>query len=127
MGFDMQYRPSTAMLQTAEEKQMGLFLHLSQLANILIPPAGIIAPIVIWQIKKDQMPALDAHGKMVTNWIISSLIYWVVSVFLLFVFLIGVLPMLGLMVAGIVFPIIGAVKANNGEFWEYPLTIKFLK
>lgn len=127
MGFQMQYRQGSALLQTAEEKQMGLFLHLSQLANMVIPPAGIIVPIVIWQVKKDQMPALDAHGKMVTNWIISSLIYWVISVVLLFVFFIGLLPMLALIVMGIVFPIIGAIKANNGEFWEYPLTINFLK
>ena len=122
----MQYRPPMG-LQTAEEKQMGLFLHLSQLVNIVLPPAGLIAPIVIWQIQKDKMPALDAHGKMVTNWILSSLIYWVISCALLVVFLIGLIPMLGLAIAGIAFPIIGAIKANNGEFWEYPLTIKFLK
>lgn len=126
MGFEMQYRSETALLRTAEERQMGLFLHLSQLANMLVPPLGIIAPVVIWQVKKNEMPALDAHGKMVTNWIISSVIYWVISVVLLFVFFIGLIPMLGLMIAGIVFPIIGAIKANNGEFWEYPLTIKFL-
>ena len=72
------------------------------------------------------MPALDAHGKMVVNWIISSLIYWVVSGVLSIV-LIGFLGMLALIVMGIVFPIVGGIKANNGEFWEYPLTIKFLK
>jgi uncharacterized protein len=126
MSYDMQYRPPMG-LQTAEEKQMGLFLHLSQLVNIVLPPAGLIAPIVIWQTQKDKMPALDAHGKMVTNWIISSLIYWVISCVLLVVFLIGLIPMIGLAIAGIAFPIIGAIKANNGEFWEYPLTIKFLK
>ena len=126
MSYDMQYRPQMG-LQTAEEKQMGLFLHLSQLVNIVLPPLGIIAPIVIWQLQKDKMPGLDAHGKMVTNWIISSLIYWIVSCLLLFVFLLGLIPMLGLMIAGIVFPIVGGIKANNGEFWEYPLTIKFLK
>ncbi len=127
MSFDMQYRPQMA-LQTADEKQMGLLLHLSQLANLVVPPAGIIAPIVIWQLKKDQIPALDAHGKMVTNWIISSVIYWAVSFVLLFVFFLGLIPMLGLIIAGIAFPIIGALKANNdGELWEYPLTIKFLK
>ena len=126
MSFDMQYRPQMA-LQTADEKQMGLFLHLSQLANLIAPPLGLIAPIVIWQMKKDQIPALDAHGKMVTNWIISSVIYWFVSAILVFVFLIGLIPMFGLMIAGIAFPIIGAIKANNtGELWEYPLTIKFL-
>jgi hypothetical protein len=42
MSFDMQYRPPMA-LQTPDEKQMGLLLHLSQLANIVIPMAGIIA------------------------------------------------------------------------------------
>jgi len=44
------------------------------------------------------------------------------------VFFIGLIPMLGLLIAGVAFPIIGALKANNnGELWEYPLTIKFLK
>ena len=127
MSFDMQYRPPMA-LQTADEKQMGLFLHLSQLANVIFFPLGILAPILIWQLNKDKMPALDAHGKMVVNWMISTIIYGFVSIILIFVFLIGLIPLIGLMIAGIAFPIIGAIKANNdGELWEYPLTIKFLK
>lgn len=121
----MQYQPQMS-LQTSEQKQMGLFLHLSQLANIIFPFAGIVAPIIIWQTQKDKIPALDAHGKMIVNWIISSVIYWIISGILCFV-LIGFLGILALVVMGFVFPIIGAVKANNGELWEYPLTIKFLK
>lgn len=121
----MQPQPQMS-LQTPEQKQMGMFLHLSQLFNLILPPAGIIAPIVIWQVKKDEMPALDAHGKMVTNWLISCLIYGVISFVLTFV-LIGLLGFLALALMGIIFPIIGGIKANNGEFWEYPLTIKFLK
>jgi len=126
MDYSMQYRP-VASLQTADERQMGLLLHLSQLANIILFPIGIIAPILIWQLNKDKIPALDAHGKMVMNWMLSTIIYVIASVILIFVFLIGLIPLIGLMIAGIAFPIIGAVKANNGEFWEYPLTIKFLK
>ena len=127
MSFDMQYRPVMS-LQTSQEKQMGLYLHLSQLANVILFPIGIIAPILIWQMNKDKIPALDAHGKMVVNWMISSVIYAFVSVILIFVFFIGLIPLFGLMIAGIAFPIIGALKANNdGELWEYPLTIKFLK
>ena len=121
----MQYQPQRA-LQTQEERQMGLFLHLSQLANIVIPFAGIVIPIVIWQTQKEKMPALDAHGKMVVNWLISSLIYWIISGVLAIV-LIGFLGMLALIIMGIVFPIVGGIKANNDELWEYPLTIKFLK
>ncbi|MDQ3179630.1 MAG: DUF4870 domain-containing protein [Acidobacteriota bacterium] len=125
MNQNMQYQPQVS-LQTSEQKQMGMFLHLSQLLNLIIPLAGVIVPIVIWQTKKDETAALDAHGKMVANWLISSLIYWVVSGVLAIV-LIGFLGMLALIVMGIVFPIIGGIKANNGEFFEYPLTIKFLK
>jgi uncharacterized Tic20 family protein len=125
MNQNMQYQPQMS-LQTSEQKQMGMFLHLSQLLNFIIPPIGVIVPIVIWQMKKDETSALDAHGKMVANWLISSLIYWVVSGVLAIV-LIGFLGMLVLIIMGIVFPIIGGIKANNGEFFEYPLTIKFLK
>ena len=123
--YNMQQQPNMS-LQTSEERQMGMFLHLSQLINIIIPLGGVIVPIVIWQMKKDQMPALDAHGKMVVNWLISSLIYWVISAILAIV-VIGFLGMLALVIMGIVFPIIGGIKANNGEFWEYPLTIKIIK
>lgn len=125
MNNNMQYQPPM-YLQTAEQRQTGMFLHLSQLLNFIIPLGGIVAPILIWQIKKDEMPVLDAHGKMVANWMISCLIYGVVSFILTFV-LIGILGFIALAIMGVVFPIIGGIKANNGELWEYPLTIKFLK
>ena len=125
MNQNMQYQPQMS-LQTSEQKQMGMFLHLSQLLNLIIPMAGVIVPIVIWQTKKDEMPALDAHGKMVVNWFISSLIYCVISFVLTFV-LIGILGFIAIGLMAVIFPIIGGIKANNGEFFEYPLTIKFLK
>ena len=126
MSFDMQYRPQMA-LQTADEKQMGLFLHLSGLAFALVFPIGIVLPIILWQTQRDKIPALDAHGKMVTNWMISATIYGVVSFVLMFV-LVGFLTGAAVWLMAVIFPIIGALKANNeGELWEYPLTIKFLK
>ncbi len=123
--YNMQPMPP-ASLQTADERQMGMIMHLSQLVNVLFFPIGIVAPIVIWQTQKDKMPALDEHGKMVTNWMISMTIYMVVSIVLMFV-LIGFLTILAVAIMGIVFPIVGGIKANNGELWSYPMTIKFLK
>lgn len=125
MSFNMQPMAPSA-LQTPEQRQMGMFLHLSQLANVILFPIGIIVPIVLWQTQKEKMPALDAHGKMVTNWMISVTIYAIVSFILMFV-LIGFLTIIAVGVMGILFPIIGGVKANNGELWEYPATIKFIK
>ena len=109
-----------------KENQWAMVLHLSQLANFVVPLAGIIAPIVIWQINKDEFPSLDVHGKIVVNWIISFIIYFAVCFLLLFVVIgIPLLAILGLL--GIIFPIIGGIKANNGEIWKYPLSITFLK
>ena len=115
MSYNIQPIQPGGILVTQDERQMGLFLHLSQLANIILFPLGIVVPIILWQTQKEKIPALDEHGKMVVNWMISHLIYAVVSFVLVFV------------IIGIIFPIIGAVKANNGELWQYPLTIKFLK
>ena len=125
MSFNIQQNQQ-AYLQTPDQRQMGMFLHLSQLANVVLFPIGIVLPIVLWQTQKDKIPALDAHGKMVVNWMISVTIYTFVSIILMFV-LIGILTIIVVAIMGLVFPIIGAVKANNGELWDYPLTIKFIK
>jgi len=136
MDYYLQKRLPLTALQIAEQNQWGLFAHLSQLLGFVIPFAGIAAPLIIWQIKKDEFPALDAHGKMIINWAISSIIYGLIILFsmLFTVFsissagiIIGVLGIFGLFVMSVAFPIIGGVKASKGELWEYPLTINFLK
>ncbi len=105
-------------------KQWALFLHLSQFLGIAVPFAGLIAPIVIWQLKKDELPGIDAHGKVVMNWLLSFFIYVVVCILLMFV-LIGIPLMFALGLIAVIFPIVGAIKANNGELWPYPLSIRF--
>lgn len=111
---------------TREVGQWALFLHLSQFAGYIVPFAGWIVPIIIWQLKKAEMPALDAHGKVVANWIISEIIYCAVSILLVFV-VVGIPILVVLFVLGIIFPIIGAIKAGDGIVWKYPLSISFFK
>ena len=110
----------------AEANQWSMFIHLSQLANFLVPLLGVVLPIVLWQVKKDEFPSSTAHAYVVINWLISALIYSIVSG-ILTIILIGFLGLLVVGILGIVFPIIGGIKANEGEIWEYPLTIRFLK
>jgi uncharacterized protein len=108
------------------DRQWAMFLHFSILLGFFIPIAGLVAPIVIWQIKKTEFPEIDAHGKNVANWIISVIIYGCVGFLLTFI-LIGI-PLLYLLGAFcVVFPIIGGIKANNGEIWKYPMSIEFVK
>jgi uncharacterized Tic20 family protein len=106
--------------------QWALLLHLSQFAGYVVPFAGWIAPILIWQLKKEEIPELDAHGRNVVNWILSELIYATVSVILIFV-LIGIPMLIVLFLLGVIFPIIGGVKAADDIVWKYPLSLPFLR
>lgn len=109
---------------TTNENTWGMFIHLSQLLAYPLPVVGFVVPIVLWQLKKNDSPVIDRHGRIVTNWMISLLIYVVVSI-ILHLILIGWIFTAILAVLGIVFPIIGGIKAANGEIWEYPLSIRF--
>lgn len=83
-----------------------------------------MVPIVIWQVMKVDSPEIDEHGRVVTNWIISHLLYIIGAVLLAFVG-IGIPILIVLGILGIVFPIIGAIRAAEGRCWNYPLTISF--
>lgn len=110
----------------AETRQWAMFLHLSQLLGFALPLAGWLVPILIWQIKKNELPGLDAHGKNATNWIISELIYAIASALLCFV-CIGIPLLIAVGICGIVFPIIAGVQANDGKVWAYPVTMRFFR
>jgi len=103
-----------------------MLIHFSVFAGYIAPLAGLIVPIVLWQIKKDELPSVDAHGKMVLNFILSVILYGIIGFALTFV-LIGIPLLFALSIACIVFPIIGGIKANAGELWQYPLVINFVK
>jgi len=104
----------------------GMFLHLSVFTGYAVPILGLLAPILIWQIKKETLPQIDEHGKHLVNWLISLLIYGATCALLsLIVIGIPLLILLGLL--SIIFPIIAGIKANQGEVWKYPLSISFLQ
>ena len=104
-------------------RQWAMFLHLSVLAGLVVPVAGWVAPIVIWQVKKDELPEIDEHGRIVVNWMISAAIYFVVFLLMIFI-LIGIPLMVIWGIVTIVFPIIGGIKASQGEIWPYPMSLR---
>jgi hypothetical protein len=114
---------------------MATLVHLSTFAGFLgIPFANIIAPLVVWLIQKDKSPFVDFHGKEAINFQISLLIYGFITVvigFILAIVLIGIVMLFVLIPALFIFwivtAVVAAIKASQGEWWEYPLSIRFLK
>jgi uncharacterized Tic20 family protein len=109
---------------SSDADMWGMFIHLSQFCGYIVPFAGLIVSIVLWQIKKKESDIIDLHGRIVVNWIITAFILGIVFGLLCLV-LIGIPLLMALGIVGIVFPIIGGVKANNGEVWKYPCSIEF--
>jgi len=110
----------------SDEKLWSVFIHASQLCSFVVPLSGFVLPIVLWQIKKDESEFININGIIVTNWIISKVIYYCVFGLLCFI-IIGIPLYAILVILAIIFPIIGAIKSNSGEIWRYPLSINFIK
>ena len=135
------------------ENTNAFLIHISAFAGYLFPFGSIITPLILWQTLKDKSPFLDKHGKEAVNFNISYSIYMLiasasiipffmnavfnliqignvdfghfVSNFWSFFGWISIVSVLSLV--KIAFIILAAIKANNGEIYEYPFTIKFIK
>ncbi len=114
-----------AMIWGMAQNSYLMLMHLSQFLSC-IPPLGWVAPILLWVLNKDTNSEVDIHGKIILNWIISSGIYMVGSGVLCIV-LVGFLLLPAIIIINFVFVIVGAIKANDGIRWKYPLSIPFFK
>jgi len=117
--------PSSASPST-EERQWALFAHLSALIGFIIPFGSIIGPLIIWQIKKNEMPFVDDQGKEALNFQITMAIAAIVCIVLMVV-LIGFLLIWIVGLLDLLFIIIAALAANNGQAYRYPITLRLVK
>jgi len=109
-----------------DARRWAAICHLSALVGLLGNGIGfILAPLIIWLIKRNDHPFLNEQGKEAVNFQLSMLLAAVVSGLLTLVF-IGFLLLALVVVLMIVFPIVAAVRASEGTHYRYPLTIRFL-
>ena len=109
-----------------DDRTWAMLSHLSALVGYSIVPFGnVVAPLIIWLIRKDQSWFVDDQAKEAINFQISMVIYALISIPLVLL-LIGIVLLIFLYVFGIVMVIIAAIKANDGVQYRYPVTIRFI-
>ena len=118
--------PAPSDSPAPESRQWGLFAHLSALVGLIIPFGNILGPLIIWQIKKAEMPFVDDQGKEAVNFNITVLIAVIVSGLLTLV-LIGFVLLFAVGIAWLVLTIMAAMKANEGAAYRYPFTLRLIK
>jgi uncharacterized Tic20 family protein len=111
--------PAPSQLSPADEKLWATLIHLGGILFSFLP--ALIGYIVL----KDRGPFIRAHSATALNFQITLAIAYFVGTITSFIG-VGVLILLAAWILGIVFSIIAAIAANKGEWYTYPLTIKFL-
>ena len=110
-----------------EDRQTLMLTHLSQLLNYITGFGGLIVPLVLWTTNRDKIYQMDEQGKSIVNFQLSMMIYAFISVPLILLLGLGIIGLIAVGVISLIFPIINAVRVNNGETPNYPMTIEFLK
>lgn len=112
---------------TSEHRTLAMLCHLLSFSGYVvpIPLVNVIAPLVLWSMKKDESPYVDHHGRESINFQLSMLIYAIPCAILTCAFGLGIVLLIALGAFAIVAPIIAAVKANEGDWYRYPLCIRF--
>jgi uncharacterized protein len=113
---------------TSEERMWAMLCHLSSFLTIF-PGANVIAPLVLWMIKRDASPLVADQGKEVLNFQITMLIFYAVMVacfVTVILFPLGLTLVVLLPLWHLVLTIIGAIKAYDGQYYRYPLAIRLI-
>lgn len=118
--------PTSTYMSQNDERMWAMLTHLSALPGSFVLIGSIVLPLVIWQIQKEKSAYVDYHGKEAVNFNITIAIAAAISFLLMFI-LVGFLLVWLVGAVWIVFTIIAAIKANNGEYYRYPITIRFIK
>ena len=109
-----------------QDNQLLVITHLSQLATLLTGFGGLIIPLILWSTQKEKVYQMDEQGKRIVNFQLSLLVYALICIPLIFLLGLGILLLIGIGIISVVFPIINANKANNGESPTYPLSLNFI-
>ena len=111
-----------------------MLCHLSALAGLLgIPFANVLGPLIVWQIKKNEIPSVEIHGKAAVNFQLTVTIAVLVTLaaagalaFVCIGFILWSVPG-AIFICGMIFALIAGIKANEGQDYKYPFSLNLIK
>ena len=103
-----------------DSRTLGMLCHLLGLLT------NFLGPLILWLIKKDEDKFVDQQGREALNFQITVAIALIVSSLLSFV-CIGFLLIPAVCIVDLVFCIMACVKANQGQAYRYPVSLRFIK
>ncbi|HEV7299366.1 MAG TPA: DUF4870 domain-containing protein [Tepidisphaeraceae bacterium] len=108
-----------------DAKMWGMLAHVSAIVAYLVA-FPLLGPLIVWLVKKNEMPFVDDQGKESLNFQITVLIAVLVLTPTFCIF-IGFILVPIVLIAALVLTIIAAMKANEGIAYRYPFTLRLIK
>jgi uncharacterized Tic20 family protein len=112
--------PAAPPVADGNDKLWIILCHLS-----LILGAGIVLPLIVFLVKREESPLVAEHAKEVLNFHISLIIWSIVAWFGFFI-CVGFPLLIALGLMAFICAIIGAVRASEGGFYRYPMTLRLI-
>lgn len=113
-------------LPNQSARNWAMFAHLSSFSGHFIPFGHIFGPLIVWCIKKDELPFVNDQGKEALNFQITMTLALIVAAISLLI-VVGIVLLPGVWLFDVIVTIIAAVKANEGVPFRYPLTLRFIR
>ena len=106
-------------LSPSDEKLWATLIHLGAIFFHFLPA------LIGYFLLRDRGPFIREHTRAALNFQLTVLLGYIVGFFTLLI-LIGYLVLIAVAVLNVVFSIIAAIAANRGEFYTYPVALKFV-
>ncbi|HSC07512.1 MAG TPA: DUF4870 domain-containing protein [Steroidobacteraceae bacterium] len=116
---------SAAGTPSKEQRNWAMLAHLSALLVYPTLIGGIVGPLVIWLIRKDDMPFAADQAKETLNFQITVYLAGIVCL-ILTLLVIGIFLGAILVIAHLVLTIVGAIKASEGVAYRYPFNLRLI-
>ena len=122
------YGPQSQPITPDQERTWGTISHVVPLVAMVVSAGtlGFVGSLVIYLIYKDKGPFVRAHAANSLNIQIITGIILIISIPLMLL-LIGFVTYAIALVVAFVLHLIGAIKANKGEWWNPPMTPRFVR
>ena len=113
--------PQSGRGPSKDEKMWGMLAHLSAIV------LGFVGPLVIWLIKREEMPFVNDQGKEALNFQITVAIAFAAGFVISFIPFVGCFVIPAVWIANIVMVVMAGLKANDGVAYRYPVILRLIK
>src|SRR5262245_17742799 len=108
---------------SSEDRTLAALTHLSGLSGYVIPFGGVLVPIIIWIVLRDSLVISSiAKQAVLLNLVVFLLVAATAILWITIILIPAVLVFwCALAIVALALPIVGAIKANQGTYYRYPV------